>query len=483
MNHPKKYFLEQGIDDQFIEKILENIDPGDIFKSFEVYSVDKGFTENSVFEVVINTRKKDKKRIIAKNISKSKDVSGGRYRDPKSEANEKTFLEFGTENNLFVPKCYMIRDVDPSDPDKKPFIFIEKYDQTLEDVILNTRKEIEFTKKDMVMNEEDETKIHHYEDTKKENIFNYFIRAIDVYLMNSFLASEKRFHNMMPFNGSTLEFNAESIYDDMVNKLFGLRLLSSQIARKDARFLEEKVDQEDMINIIKKTSEWYLNLDKNSLNFLLNEKIAKEISSNPYEHNIINMDISPYHILVNRKNGTDIEYDFQEYQDIINSKNEFEREDMIREKYPYHGFAITDHDKIGYASEAVGLAVMLNHPLVIDLLGETRIKGLMEHGLAQRERLRGNEQVNISNSNMAQTRYKFENEFNMASRYALIRYMGAVSWDYIKDREKYEQNKEKGMYGYPIKEYINICINRFTRLPDENHAFTGFDNFIKELRL
>ncbi len=373
------------------------------------------------------------------NWGKQKNISGKAPKDMLLAVNEADYLEKLPGYGARVPELYGILDKADEEGRFHHMMLMEKYSHTFEEELIKKRKMIQES-------ETEETK-----NAIENEVMNWLRRIIDVYNVDNYILNA---------NKSDLPEIPEYSADDF---MFDIRVYVNSILD----FVYPNRDEE------RKWSEryHYSNIMR-SLESYVAEVLGEgdEITLfNPY----------PAHILIKgESNIKDSDYDPKDITKAIS--RQFEKPD------PYKGIAMGDLSKVSNAPTSIGLAALLNHPSVGEVIDPENINRLVEHSLVGKKRLDEKKDIHLEDINPDE-RTKYFRQYNAGARLAIIRnlyYISSLcSVDEERHKELIEANPDK--LELDVKKSFDHNISNIKRLGDQNQSFkelnAGLDALLKKV--
>lgn len=358
----------------------------------------------------------------------STDISGNEKRIPVLEAQEEEFFKLMNKKNAFTPvfykPCTFTTEIKQPENGRPKFrmhvvYFLEGYGGSLDDVLPRLARE-----KGSAQTPEEKTKI--------ENIgLDYLCRTLDIHAINDDLLLSM----VTKHDGGIVDINEEALKNDIENSIFDIADFVA--AAQKSKRISYKLLWE------------YSGRIKN----IVNTKIAgigKFKNKQPTYWALY-----PTHVLVKDADKT-LDSNYQ--SDSILTASQERKAATTVTPTPYNGLAIADLTKIAITVPELGVAMLLNHPTVTELLPKEKIEYLVEHALLAREKLRRDS--NLASGDIDEKYRKiFKTHFDAASRYTILRNISFISKLAKKQLEaKRCEAKEAGVFeecmGIPPEEYL-----------------------------
>lgn len=108
---------------------------------------------------------------------------------------------------------------------------------------------------------------------------------------------------------------------------------------------------------------------------------------------------------------------------LLESIRETEKNNYVlgESRGPYQGYALCDFNKMGYGRPHIGLAAMINDPLLVRAVSGKKLKELLEHAIVAQQRVDLGKDMTLKAIKEEGIEEKFENLYYSAARYNLLR--------------------------------------------------------------
>lgn len=302
---------------------------------FTIERHDKGtHVRTNVYTINITLKDNTVGKIFFKdtfNLGEGHDVSRSLQKDYRLEQAELPLSRLLTARKGYTPRSYAYSEF----PDQNGFyhrvMLMEHFDTTVEDVMVG---------------------LSHLSDTEKaqKQAVDYVKRAIDVYFLNLSLMSDYPSGSIYPLNSEVINRDLCLYLDTFIDSLY-------PSSNKD---VNENIDKN---NFIRKTAG--ITSPFSLVANVLSQNAGRECIAlfNPY----------PAHILINNS-ALGIQYPDQSMIEEIAKDGRSARDADI-----YEGIAITDLQKVARTLPSVGIAAIISHPSITNIIPEGRLDELVEH--------------------------------------------------------------------------------------------------------
>jgi hypothetical protein len=431
-------------------------------QNYEVSEVKKGaLLRAELYEFKISPVQGEQFAIFAKDFwPGSGDVE-------EIEKNEVRFLQFGQEHKAFTPKYFGHKEHEVMNGQKRTLLFMEKYEMSLEDKLLEIWDLMCKTEK---KGEKKEIETHAFELVR---------RTIDILTINKYIATQ-RYKSAPLLKGSTVhKYDLDEFKTDINNFIFELTF--------DKYFSELTKEQAQadslMINLRKcYESKFTWNIGHNLSRVLeeLYKNIAEPLARAVDERPIVNYDANVGNILLKNLNSMNLSPNEYPPDMVIQL-----RDGKTKEAAPYYdGFAVTDNNKIGRGSHAM-VGLVLAHPAVFRIFSEERMKHLKDHAFAQCHKLQTGERIIALDAVDSSKRKQFDDEFWAVMRYGCLRNAKFAARQYTESPQSREKFREFGSRNplYSAHSFINANLDYFCHIRHDEEYLKLVNEAIKELKI
>lgn len=467
MVYDKKHLRKIGIDEKLLATMLKK-EVSDI----TVNPVRKGsMLHGDLYELDVSLRDGGTERLFVKDTYKSDSASGFIEKSKSLDDIEAEILDIGTRSKAFTPEYYGKHSFDDNGV-HHTMIFIRRYDFSLEDKLKGWRKEYDSSTPDR----------------QKEitaTAINHLLYITDVATVNTYLL--RNHFNVRDSSGGlrVRTYTSQQLMDRMREYLGGLIIAKILLLKEDKSlgktginglrdFLSSSAEPH-LINLILNTFNWAVDYGKEVDDSLM-RYIAKPLASDQNTQKITHLDLLPGHILVNNA-------ELKKYNKDTDPNNIIKlKEGQTGEDNPYKMFAVTDFQKVGFVPEPFQFAQLLSHPSVFYLVPKSNIREIMEHAMVQTKRIEtGDSNITLSHITPVE-RSEYEETFNQACMFSLLRNMGVISWLHLMHKDNAADLVSRDDI-YDLKKYDGLCLAKAKELDNPYDRFTPVIKLLDRLKL